>query len=206
MTAGTRGEADGFLSRWSRLKRSPPRAPEPVPEPAPEAVAEATPLAEAVAVPVEPVADLDLPALPPIEALTEASDITAFLRPGIPTALRSAALRRMWSLDPAIRDFIGPADYAWDFNDPAGMPGGFALDLGGDVKTLLAQAIGTPEPRAPELAVPDPVAPPQDEAAPLLAEAAPPQEEPLALPPEEPAAEEEDQPPPRRRHGSALPA
>src|SRR5690606_12871261 len=58
----------------------------------------------------------------------------------------------MWSLDPGIRDFMGPADYAWDFNAPDGVPG-FALELGGDVKRLLAQAIGAPpEPEETEVA------------------------------------------------------
>ena len=26
--------------------------------------------------------------------------------------------RPIWALEPAIRDFIGPAEYAWDFNAP----------------------------------------------------------------------------------------
>ncbi|TIY05569.1 MAG: DUF3306 domain-containing protein, partial [Mesorhizobium sp.] len=37
--------------------------------------------------------------------------------------LKRAALRRMWSLDPAIRDHIGPSEYAWDFNRPGSMAG-----------------------------------------------------------------------------------
>jgi hypothetical protein len=55
--------------------------------------------------------------------------------------MRRAALRKAWSLDPVISTYIGPADYAWDFNAPDGVPG-FALELGGDVRKLLAQAIG----------------------------------------------------------------
>ncbi len=86
-------------------------------------------------------AGFDLANLPTPETLTAASDITAFLRAEVPAALRRAALRRIWTLDPGIRDFIGPADYAWDYNAVDGVPG-FALQLGGDAEKLLAQAMG----------------------------------------------------------------
>ncbi|EFH12037.1 DUF3306 domain-containing protein, partial [Teichococcus cervicalis] len=133
---------EGFLSRWSRRKRGvEPEAPEPE-APAPAAPQAAAP---AAAPPAEP--EFDLSSLPSLESLTAESDFTAFLRPQVPWALRQAALRRMWSLDVGIRDFVGPADYAWDFNAPDGVPG-FALELGGDVKRLLAQAIGAPDPEA----------------------------------------------------------
>jgi hypothetical protein len=62
-------------------------------------------------------------ALPRVEELTPESDLSSFLREGVPEALKKAALRRMWSLDPAIRDFVGPAEYAWDFNNPGAIPG-----------------------------------------------------------------------------------
>ena len=55
---------------------------------------------------------------------TADSDLSAFLRKGVPAALKNAAMRQMWSLDPAIRDHVGPAEYAWDFNTP-GFDGGF---------------------------------------------------------------------------------
>ena len=61
--------------------------------------------------------------LPSIESLTAESDISAFLRKGVPEVLKNAALRRAWSLDPAIRDFASPAEYAWDFNAPGSMAG-----------------------------------------------------------------------------------
>ena len=61
--------------------------------------------------------------LPRVEDLTPESDLSAFLRKGVPEALKQAALRRMWSLDPAIRDYVGPAEYAWNFNDPGAMAG-----------------------------------------------------------------------------------
>ncbi|GGC37590.1 hypothetical protein GCM10011504_14960 [Siccirubricoccus deserti] len=185
---------EGFLARWSRRKRAAaePSAPEPLPVPA---SVEAVP--EPPAVP-----EFDPASLPAVESLTLESDFTAFLRAEVPAALRQAALRRMWSLDPDIRDYVGPADYAWDFNAPDGMPG-FALELGGDVKRLLAQAIGLGEqPEAADAeAVPD-APPPVAEPSPLLAQAAPPAP-PLPPVPEMPAA---PVPSPRRSHGSARPS
>jgi hypothetical protein len=141
-------ENEGFLSRWSRRKRAvvEGRPPE---EPTLPAPLEAKPEAP----PAEPEDDFDLNSLPPIDSLTIESDFKAFLHRKVPLELRSAALRRAWSLDPAIRDFIGPADYAWDFNAPDGVPG-FALELGGDAMKLLSHGRGasarsaarTPEP------------------------------------------------------------
>lgn len=132
------GDGGGFLSRWSRRKRAAVVAP-------PPAAAGPAPPAEAVPAPGAAAPAFDPASLPPVESLTSGSDFAAFLRDEVPAALRRAALRRAWALDPAIRDFVGPADYAWDFNAPDGMPG-FSLTLGGDVKRLLAQAIGLEEP------------------------------------------------------------
>ena len=111
-----------FLARWSRRKReakevveaSPPTEP---PTPAPPGAAET---------PAD--AKVDLSNLPPIESITGGTDITAFLRKGIPPELSRAALRRAWAADPAIRDFVGLAENAWDFNDPNAMPGFGPLD------------------------------------------------------------------------------
>jgi hypothetical protein len=184
-------EESGFLTRWSRRKREREPPPEQAPDPPPDQP-------QAAAVPDLP--EIDLSLLPRIEDLRLDSDVSLFLRPGIPSALRSAALRRMWSLDPAIRDFIGPADYAWDYNNPAGMPPGFSLEIGEGVRKLLAQAIGEPDEDAPKPvaaeAQADAVLP--EEPPGLVAETVP------ALPePTEPEAEAEL---PRRRHGGAMPA
>ncbi|WP_052214637.1 DUF3306 domain-containing protein [Belnapia sp. F-4-1] len=201
---------EGFLSRWSRRKREALRGP---PEPQPQA--EAPPVAPPAEAP-PPAFDPD--SLPPVESLTEASDITAFLRAEVPAALRRAALRRAWTLDPAIRDFTGPADYAWDYNAPDGVPG-FAHALGGDVKRLLAQAIGALEevaaskpdeaPPADTPPEPTPLEPASSELAmsgpvpPEIAEPVP--EPPLLATEAAPSPEAPPAPPPRRRHGSALP-
>jgi len=180
-------EEPGFLARWSRRKRGlehDPAEPPPLahtPDPAPEAPT------------------FDPASLPPVDSLTLASDLSAFLRTEVPAALRNAALRRIWSLDPGIRDFVGPADYAWDFNAPDGVPG-FAGSLAGEVKELLAQAIGLTEPEDRPTPRDEAEAPPPD----LVAEAPSAAElETLAAPP---APEPEAPPaPPRRRHGGALP-
>ncbi len=108
--------SEGFLSRWSRRKREiAAEESAAAPVPASES-AEATP-------PAEPEEEFDLSLLPDIETLTAESDITLFLKKGVPETLKNAALRRMWSADTAIRDYIGPVDYQWDFNDPMGVPG-----------------------------------------------------------------------------------
>lgn len=65
-----------------------------------------------------------LASLPQIEELTADTDITPFLHNAVPTQLRNAALRKVWLLDPAIRNFEGHArDYAYDWNAPGGAPG-----------------------------------------------------------------------------------
>jgi hypothetical protein len=229
---------EGFLSRWSRRKRAaeeaaatpdaPPAAEAPG-APAPDladgtaAPADAArPAAEArPACPIPNLPAVDLASLPKVEELTAASDFSLFLRPGVPAALRAAALRRMWSLDPAIRDFIGPVEYQWDFNAPGGLPFGFSAELTGDIPKLLAQAIGKieqlagPEAEeagpAPEQTVPaDPVVGAEAAAEEPAAEAPPALPSPPAGWPSAGAAPDEAEPaprpPPPRRHGRALPA
>lgn len=199
------GEAEpvGFIGRWSRRKRGL--------EAAAEAEAEATGTAveqpaedappPAAACPVPGLPELDLSALPSIEELTVSSDLAPFLRPGIPATLRAAALRRMWSLDPEIRDFIGCVEYQWDFNTPGGLPNGFSAELGGDIGKLLDQAIGAlqDKPAAePEAATPVELEPPP---ASLVVQA--PEAELALTPPADPPPE--PAPAPLRRHGGALP-
>lgn len=137
-----RPEGEGFLTRWSRRKRDETLKPPAVAAPElPEAETSANTTTE---IEVPP---FDVSLLPDIESLTAESDISAFLQRGVPEALKNAALRRIWSADPAIRDFIGPVDYQWDFNDPAGVPGFGPLGSDVDVEALLRQVIGGSEPR-----------------------------------------------------------
>ncbi|MEQ1612029.1 MAG: DUF3306 domain-containing protein, partial [Hyphomicrobiaceae bacterium] len=66
---------------------------------------------------------------------------TGFLQKGVPDALQRMALRRMWSLDPAIRDFVEVAENQWDFNAVGGVPGLFQeIPPGTDVSYWLTQA------------------------------------------------------------------
>ena len=103
-------EDKGFLERWSTRKRA-ARDAEALPEPVADPVAELV-AAEAA----EP--EIDPADLPPLERIATGADIQAFLQKGVPKALRQAALRRLWSADPAIREFREVADYDWDFNAP----------------------------------------------------------------------------------------
>nr|WP_211187527.1 DUF3306 domain-containing protein [Neoroseomonas marina] len=195
------------MSRWSRRKRAAEAGqPDEEPQVAPAAVAPSAPEPP----PPEPVSEeppFDPATLPPVESLTIESDITAFLRKEVPEALKRAALRKAWALDPAIRDFVGPADYAWDYNAPDGVPG-FSLDIVGDVQKMLAQAMGFDAPARPAAA--EPATPggdaSGDEPLPAPEPAAPPADAPvlLAEAPAEPPTPDRPEPV-QRRHGSALP-
>jgi Protein of unknown function (DUF3306) len=111
--------------------------------------------AEAVSTSVEAVAEqpginpamqepFDPASLPSIDSITADTDIVAFLKSGVPTELTRAALRRAWTSDPAIRDFVGIADNQWDFNDPNGISGFGRLDATESGATFLAQLSSTP--------------------------------------------------------------
>lgn len=142
------GDDKGFLARWSQRKQE---AKQPERE-APVADGE---IAAAPAAEAEPVPEFDLSSLPSLDALTGETDITAFLRKGVPEQLRNAALRKSWALDPAIRNYVNPAlDYAYDWNTPGGVPGNGELDAGIDVARMVSQIMGTGEPLAePQVSV-----------------------------------------------------
>ena len=131
-----------FLARWSRRKQEAKVGhAEPAPE---EQAAEANVSASSDRAAAEPVLpEAELSNLPPIESIDAATDITAFLRKGIPQELSRAALRRAWSADPAIRDFMGLAENAWDFNDPNAMHGFGPLDYSAEqVDALVRRILG----------------------------------------------------------------
>jgi Protein of unknown function (DUF3306) len=197
------------LSRWSRLKRetvSRGRAHAGRDDQRPRSVGPAT---------TEPESELDEGLvdpqdLPSIDAITFDTDIRAFLKSRVPAELTRAALRRAWTSDPAIRDFIGIAENQWDFNDPTTIPGFGPLQGNDDISVLLRQAFGQPaefvetiaelpiaeEPAAPEIAteigVPDQADRP-GAAAVERAEI------------ERGAEQDSGAPPKRRTHGGALP-
>src|SRR5882724_10902003 len=129
-----------FLARWSRRKRAARAA---VDAPPPTEPAETPNLARPAPAESPANAEVDLSSLPSIDSIDAATDITAFLRKGIPQELSRAALRRAWTADPAIRDFVGLAENAWDFNDPNAMPGFGPLDCSAEqLKALADRVVG----------------------------------------------------------------
>jgi hypothetical protein len=143
-------EPEKFFDRWSRRKR----------DGAEESASAQANRADTAQLPTEAKEEVpfDPASLPPIESITAESDIRAFLRPGVPPDLSRAALRRAWSADPAIRDFVGLVENGWDFNDPTAMAGFGPIDAG-EVARLLARVIGAPPDDA---AVPRQIASAQD--------------------------------------------
>ena len=111
---------DTFLSRWSKRKRHA------LIQPADDVVAPPGGSEEGRTSQPAQGEDqpFDLSLLPDLEALTGASDIQAFMHKAVPDALRNAALRKVWALDPSVRNYVGEAlDYAYDWNTPGGVPG-----------------------------------------------------------------------------------
>jgi hypothetical protein len=151
------GDDKGFLARWSQRKHEAKRDGD---APAAEASVPTEPVAEA-----EP--ELDLSSLPNIEEMTATTDITGFLRKGVPEHLRNAALRKSWALDPAIRNYVNPAlDYAYDWNTPGGVPGNSEIGAGMDVARLVSQIMGSGESVAePSASDPEPGKAPASDAA-----------------------------------------
>ena len=153
-----------FLSRWSQRKREVADA-----DRTAAAGTDAGHDAEAASVSLEqaasddaleasvdaPITAEELAALPDPEDLTAASDMTAFLRKGVPASLRNRAMRRLWSLDPAIRDYVGDArDYAWDWNVPGGVPVSGPLSATTDVKQMVKDIFGREKTAPAEAAEP----------------------------------------------------
>jgi hypothetical protein len=147
-------EPENFIARWSRRKRK-------AAEDAEATKSSAAP--DAAAQSVHPVQDQregsDAPRarsgaseppefapdpanLPPIETITAETDIRAFLAPGVPPELTRAALRRAWAADPKIRDFVGLADYDWDFNASGAMTGFGSLEMTDELRRQIARMVG----------------------------------------------------------------
>jgi len=109
---------DNFLSRWSKRKR------EALEQPAENAPTQDLKSPNDINETEAEEEAFDLSLLPDIETLTGESDIQCFLHKAVPEALRNAALRKMWALDPSVRNYVGEAlDYAYDWNVPGGVPG-----------------------------------------------------------------------------------
>jgi hypothetical protein len=147
-------EPENFLQRWSKRKLA--KGDEAAPQ-GDEHSAQSEDNNEVAAPPAQDAATtgedkpFDLASLPSIESIDANTDVTAFLRPGVPPELSRAALRRAWSTDPAIRDFVGLVENGWDFNDPNAMPG-FGPITPSEVVRLAAHLFG--EPPAPKSGAP----------------------------------------------------
>jgi hypothetical protein len=146
-------EPENFIARWSRRKREAAEDEATKSSAAPDATAESAhpsedrreesdaPRARSGASEPPEFAP-DLAKLPPIETITAETDIRAFLAPGVPPELTRAALRRVWAADPKIRDFVGLADYDWDFNAPGAMTGFGSLEMTDELRQQIARMVG----------------------------------------------------------------
>lgn len=110
MTEKEEEQAEGRLSRWSRLKQG--EGEEKLATAAPVAVSST---GEAAAVPEteEEIAPEDLP---DIESMDAASDYTPFMQKGVPAHLKKMAMRKLWLSDPALANLDGLNDYDEDFS------------------------------------------------------------------------------------------
>jgi len=59
------------------------------------------------------------PDLPDIDTLNAESDFTAFMKKGVPKALRRQALRKLWASDPVFNVIDGLEEYGEDYTDAA---------------------------------------------------------------------------------------
>ena len=144
-------EGENFLARWSARKlanRTEPARADTAPEPPrdPAETVESGPVAETQNAPGTPEKPaLDPAPLPPLDSIGADSNVAAFLGPDVPPELTRAALRRAWTSDPAIKNFVGLVENGWDFNDPSAMPG-FGAISPEEVARLAGQVIaGLPQ-------------------------------------------------------------
>lgn len=106
--------SEGPLARWSRRKRA-------------AKTEEAAPLATDDSAPVEaPEVDdsayLEAHGLTAPEDMEEGADFTAFMKTGVPDALRRRALRRLWQVNPTLANLDGLLEYGEDYTDAAMVP------------------------------------------------------------------------------------
>jgi hypothetical protein len=128
-----------FLARWSERKLKPETTEDPRSEKKSATETRVDERRAAESATAEP--EFDITQLPSLESIVANSDIRAFLQKGVPSHLRHAALRRAWSADPAIRDFVGLSENSWDFNQPDSLPGFGPIDVE-DVRRLAARYFG----------------------------------------------------------------
>jgi hypothetical protein len=201
------GDGGGFLSRWSRLKRETEKPADK--DTAPQASTEKPATEEpGIEEPFDP-EKLAIP-LPSLNDLKPGDSLVAFMQKGVPEFLKNAALRKMWALDPMVRDFRSEAlDYAWDWNTPGGVPGAGPLGPSDKVEEMIEamfrpQTKEVEEPQAVvQTEIPttieqsDATAPPEDSQPERIQLSEVEAENPIETEPSEDR--------PRRRHGGAMP-
>jgi hypothetical protein len=148
-------EVERFLERWARRKRQAANNASPLDAKSgfddPRLTGDATEGAEHASTRLDPppagdsgpsLPAFDLAKLPSLDSITAETDIRAFLLPGVPAELSRAALRRAWSADPAIREFIGLADYDWDFNTEGAITGFGPLEMTEELRRQVTNMVG----------------------------------------------------------------
>lgn len=151
-TDDDKSDSDGFLSAWSRRKlaarraQAEDRADHDEPEAIDPHAAADEPLVaqDPPSAPHDDEVDDDfIASLPSIDDITAHTELAPFMRRGVPLALRNSALRKVWMLNPLIRDHVDPAlDYAWDWNAPGGVPGGGGTLTGDGVAQMVKKLLG----------------------------------------------------------------
>ncbi len=152
-------EPENFLARWSRRKaEGEPDALSPhaaktdgleLIDPAPGSPAPVQSESQEPNQEIPKKAEVDLASLPSVDSIGAGTDVRGFLQKGVPRELAHAALRRVWSADPAIRDFIGIAENQYDFATGSDIPGFGPLLPEDDVARMVAQITGEGVPRPP---------------------------------------------------------
>ena len=104
------GPSDPFSS-WSARRRAVAEeaaAEEVVPEPAPPETEE-----------IDEAEYLEAEGLSDPNEMEEGDDFSAFMKSGVPKALRQRALRRLWRLNPVLANVDGLVEYGEDYTDAA---------------------------------------------------------------------------------------
>jgi hypothetical protein len=209
-------DPENFINRWSRRKHEAASEDAQPKKASSEGAVASRPDEGTKPKPGEleaPVPEFDISSLPPIESISAETDITMFMRTGVPETLKHAALRRAWSADPAIRDFMGPTENYWDAPGPDGIPGFGDLDPNLDVRRMVSDLFGemphqdTPSVSETERVADSPARPAEateaSQALPTPSEGAPQHDENAAVQTESPRAAPEKKI--SRRHGGAMP-
>jgi hypothetical protein len=125
VTAPFDERGENFLSRWSRRKRSEPERREAEDRRVDEELAAERGIAEAPAEAAPAKVPADLPA---IETLTTESDFSRFMRPDVPLATRTAAVKKLFT-DPHFNLMDGLDIYIDDYTKPDPIPAAMLRDL-----------------------------------------------------------------------------